>query len=205
MSAPRWSRERGTVAATATIVLAGMVGVAGLSALQVRKSINVSAQQRSHTQALYAAESGVAAASAFLRRRIAQGANWGAYVSASNSSPVAPTDIVGNTDAPGTGENPFAATQSASYDVTLLNNVDDPGFSAGTDSDGWLLLRSVGHGPDGARVVLEVMISGTTGAPAEAICVGYAQQGLTELGSGRNDCLADINSGDSATYTPGVP
>lgn len=197
------SHEQGSVVAIVTVILAGLVGVAGLSALQVRKSLGVAAHDRARSQALYAAESGLASATAFLRLRVAQGAFWSAYVSPSNSSPQSPTDILGNNDAPGTGDNPF--TTDTWYAVTILNNIDDPQFAAGSDGDGRLVIRSVGHSSGGARVVLEMMVAGETAAPADLLCVGYAQQGMSELGAGRNDCLSDINSGDSATYTPGVP
>jgi hypothetical protein len=42
------------------------------------------------------------------------------------------------------------------YEVTLFNNRSDPGYGAGDDQDGVIIIESTGHGPDGARVILEV-------------------------------------------------
>jgi Tfp pilus assembly protein PilX len=191
--------------AAALVVLLALVGVAGLSVLSVQRGLNVSGAARAQTQALMAAESGIAAGAAFLRTHIAQGTNWSAYVTPLNATPQSPALIVGNNALPGTGGNPFSPTMEIWYEVTLYNNVKDPGFAAGTDDDGILIVRSVGHGPDGARVIIEVEVSATATGTADATCVGYAQQGMSELNSGRNDCLGTINSTDTATMDFGGP
>jgi hypothetical protein len=188
--------------AAAVVVLLALVGVAGLSVLSVQRGLNVSGAQRAQSQALMAAESGIAAAAAFMRTHIAQGTNWSAYCSPSNSSPQSPTLIVGNNALPGTSGNPFTSTLEIWYEVTLYNNVQDPGFVGGTDDDAVMIVRSTGHGPDGARVILEVEITAVATGAADATCVGYAQQGLSELNSGRNDCLTSINSADTQNWTP---
>lgn len=207
-------RERGSVLATSAVVLAGLIGVAGLSVLTVQRSLGVSTQQRGHAQALHAAESGVAAAATFLRKHLALGSRWGAYVVASCSpkekdagtcSGVSPSDIVGNGALPGSADNQFGAGTEAWYEVTLFNNAADPGFAAGADGDGILIIRSTGHGPDGERVVLEVEVEGTASQAADQVCVGYAQQGMSELNSGRTDCANTFDFGTGATYTPSLP
>ena len=199
------NRQRGSVLATSAIVLAGLIGVAGLSVLSVQRGLGISGQQRSRTQALHAAEAGVAAAAAFLKRHIALGANWGAYVlpgcgttsPIGGGCPVMPAEIVGNAAPPGDANNPFGATAGAWYEVALYNNVTDPGFSVGSDTDAILIIRSTGYGPDGARVALEVEVGGTATTSVDVQCAGYSQQGMSEMNSGRNDCLGTINSTDS--------
>ena len=199
--------------ATSAVILAGLIGVAGLSVLSVQRSLGVSGQQRGHSQALHAAEAGIAAGATFLRRHLSVGSNWGAYVQI-NCSPkekdlgsctgVTPPDLVGNSALPGDPNNPFDPTANAWYEVTLFNNATDPKFGIGGDADGIIIMRSTWHGPDGARVVLEVEVGGSGSSNADAQCVGYGQAGMSELNSGRNDCLGAINSGDSATTDPGA-
>ena len=193
--------------ATSAVVLAGLIGVAGLSVLSVQRGLGVSGQQRSRAQALHAAEAGVAAAAAYLKRHIALGSNWTPYVVPScgtatppgGGCPVSPPEIVGNNRPPGDPDNPFAPTANAWYEVTLYNNIADPGFAAGRDNDAILIIRSTGYGPDGARVALEVEVGGTAQTSVDTQCAGYSQQGMSELNSGRNDCLGNIDSTDSAT------
>jgi hypothetical protein len=206
--------RRGSVLATSAVVLAGLIGVAGLSVLSVQRSLGVSGQQRGHAQALHAAEAGIASGATFLRKHLSLGSNWGAYVQV-NCSPkekdlgsctgVSPPDLVGNGALPGTPDNPFDPAANAWYEVVLLNNASDPKFALGGDGDAIIIMRSTGHGPDGARVVLEVEVGGTASKSADEQCVGYAQQGMSELNSGRNDCLGAINNADTATYTPTLP
>jgi hypothetical protein len=208
-------RERGSVLATSAVILAGLIGVAGLSVISVQRSLGVSGQQRGHSQALHAAEAGIAAGATFLRKHLSLGSNWGAYTLPSCSPAakdagtcvgVTPPDLVGNGAPPGDPSNPFGATTEAWYEVTLYNNASDPGFVAGTDADAIIVMRSTGRGPDGARVVLEVEVAGTaTGAAGGSCNAGYAgQQGLGALNSGVNDCTGTIDSGATGSYTPTI-
>jgi hypothetical protein len=209
--------QRGSVLATAVVVLAGLLGVAGLSVISVQRSLGVSGQQRGHAQALHASEAGVIAAAVFLRKHMVEGSSWGPYVVANctigingcpSGDPVAPLEIVGNFAAPGTQDNQFLPAAQAMYEVTLYNNPTDPQLAQGVDSDNVIVIRSVGRGPDGSRVVIEVEVEGTPGGSADSVCVGYAQQGLSELNSGRNDCFqglalqGDVDSSKVQRYTP---
>lgn len=205
--------ERGSVLATSAVILAGLIGVAGLSVISVQRSMGVSGQQRGHSQALHAAEAGVAAAATFLRTHIAQGSNWSAYTLPSCSpkekdlgtcAGVTPPDLVGNGALPGDANNPFDAASDAWYEVTLFNNAIDPKFGLGKDGDAIIVIRATGHGPDNARVVLEVEVAGTATQAADEMCGGYqGQQGMSELNSGRIDCgQGDIDSSDGTVYTP---
>jgi hypothetical protein len=206
--------------ATAAVVLAGLIGVAGLSVLSVQRSLGVSGQQRGHAQALHAAEAGVMAAAVFLRKHMVEGSGWSPYVAPDctvgpgncpGKNAVAPEEIVGNMQPPGAADNPFQPAAQAWYEITLYNNPSDPQIGPGKDSDNIIVIRSVGHGPDGARVVLEVEVEGTPGTATESLCVGYAQQGLSELNSGRNDCFrgvaaqGDVDSSQVQRYTPVPP
>lgn len=146
--------------AAATVVLAGLAIVAGFTIATVTRSTGVSAQNRGHAQALHAAEAGVEAAAAFLHDHFNNGNHWQAYVQPPdiNGNPVgvSPGAITGNGAGPGTPGNPFDAGALAWYEVTLFNNRSDPGYGAGDDQDGVIIIESTGHGPDGARVILEV-------------------------------------------------
>jgi len=151
------------VLATATVVLAGLVIIAGFTIATVSRSSGVSAQNRGHAQALHAAEAGVEAAATFLHNHFNNGNHWQAYVVPPdiNGDPVgvSPNAITGNGIGPGQPGNPFDATALAWYEITVFNNRQDPGFAIGEDQDGVIIIQSTGHGPDGARVVLEVQAS----------------------------------------------
>jgi hypothetical protein len=153
------------VLATASVVLAGLVIIAGFTIATVSRSSGVSAQNRGHAQALHAAEAGVEAAAAFLHDHFNNGNHWQAYVAPPdiNGDPVGVSvaAITGNGVAPGQPGNPFDATALAWYEITLFNNRQDPGFAIGEDQDGVIIIQSTGHGPDGARVVLEVQAKQT--------------------------------------------
>lgn len=208
-------RERGSVLATSAVILAGLIGVAGLSVISVQRSLGVSGQQRGHSQALHAAEAGIASGATFLRKHLSLGSNWGAYTVPSCSPTekdagtcvgVMPPDLYGNGLLPGDANNPFGAGTEAWYEVTLLNNATDPSFALGGDADAIIIMRSTGHGPDGARVVLEVEVAGTATTAAGGSCnAGYSgQQGLGALNSGVNDCTGTIDSGATGAYTPTI-
>lgn len=185
----------------ATLVLTGLVTLGGLTVLSVQGGVGAAGHARHKSTALYAAESGAAAAMDFLRSNVT-GGGWDAYVQPSNVNPLRPTQIVGNEAAPGEAGNLFAADVNAWYEVEILNNVDDGGFIAGDDDDKRVIIRSTGHGPNGAvaRVEWEVGVSSVRG---NRPCPSYGQKGMSEDGTGRNDCLTTIVSTDVATYTPG--
>jgi hypothetical protein len=188
--------------ATTMVILLAIGGVAALTVGAVSRGVQTAGHQVTDVQALHAAQSGVAAAAAFLRHHISQGQNWSAYVSPNNASPSSPEQIVGNGVESDDPTAPLTAVSSW-YEVTLLNNTDDPGYASGTDTDALIVIRSIGHGPDGARVVLEVEVVGDGVAPADSLCAGYAQQNLSELGAGRDDCLGEVHSGTVTEFSPG--
>lgn len=187
------------------IALTGLVALGSLTVLSVQGGIGAAGHARHSSSALYAAESGAAAAMDYLRRNIDATNFWGAFVEPNNAAPQSPGDIVGNGVRPGAAGNLFATDVNAWYEVTVLNNLEDAGFAAGDDTDGRVIIRATGHGPDGAVAEVEWMVavdSVNSGGPRP--CPGYGQKGMAEDGTGRNDCMGAVTATDVATYTPGA-
>jgi hypothetical protein len=196
-------RQRGSALVVTLIVLTGLVTLGGLTVLAVQGGIGAAGHERHRTTALYAAESGAAAAMDYLRHNVDSVTKWSAFVEPNNDVPQMPPDIVGNGVAHGTDGNLFSADTLAWYEVEILNNQDDAGFAAGDDRDGRVVIRATGYGPGGATAQVEwqvgVEVRGAGGRP----CPGYGQKGMAEDGAGRNDCLSTIVATDVATYAPG--
>lgn len=202
----RWRlqrRQRGSALVVALIVLTGLVALGGLTVLAVQGSVSSAGHARHRSTALYAAESGAAAAMDYVRRNVDTTTKWSAFVEPSNVSPQMPADIVGNGVVHGAPGNLFAPDIRAWYEVEILNNLDDDGYALGDDNDGRVIIRSTGHGPNGTVAQVEwqvgVQVTGAGGRP----CPGYGQKGMAEDGAGRNDCLTNIVATDVATYSPG--
>jgi hypothetical protein len=183
------------------VALTGLLGVGAFTVLSVQKGISQVGHERHDAVALYAAESGVAAAVDFLRRGYDGGSQWSAFVSPSNQEPLAPLEIPGNGVAPGSPGH--LAAGSSWYEVTILNNSDDAGFAAGLDADARIIIRSVGHGSGGSTAIVEVEVRPDGAAVLSGRpCPGYAQRGIAEDGAGRNDCLGALEH-ETAIFTPG--
>jgi hypothetical protein len=199
-------RERGNALLVALIALTGLISLAGLTVMSVQGGIATSGAERFNSIALYAAESGASAAMDTLRKELtcSVGCTFPSkFVSASNASPPKPTEIPGNQKQPGDPQNLFK--MNAWYEVEILNNRADPSFAAGADMDGDLIIRSTGHGPDGATAQVEWEINGNRATAASTPCPSYAQKDMAENGTGANDCLAAVSAAASATYRPGGP
>lgn len=196
-------RQRGSALVVCLIVLTGLITLGGLTVLAVQGGLSAAGHERHRSTALYAAESGAAAAMDYLRRNVDTTTKWSALVEPGNVAPQVPADIVGNGAPPGDARNLFGPDIRAWYEVELLNNLDDDGYAAGDDNDGRVIIRSTGHGPNGTVAQVEwqvgVQVTGAGGRP----CPGYGQKGLAEDGAGRNDCLTNIVATDVATYSPG--
>lgn len=199
---PARARERGNSMLLALIVLGALGTLSALTVVSVQGGLATAGNDRYHTIAVYAAESGGAAAMDFLRQNINQSTGWTAYVSPKNASPQQPA-FPGNNQAVGASGNVFTADTQAAYSVQILNNRNDPGYVAGTDSDKRVVIRSTGYGPNGAVAVIEWDISGAAALGIGRPCSVYSQKNESEDDSGRNDCLGVINTGDSATFRPG--
>lgn len=195
----RRNPERGNSLVLAMIVLTALGTLSVLTVFRVRGAIQTQSSDRFHSIALYAAESGAAAAMEYLRSAIDPTTGWTALVSANNDSPQAPSDIIGNDQPSGDADNPLSADLSAWYHVEIYNNRNDLGFAGGTDEDSRVIIRSTGHGPDGAIAIIEWEITSNV-LTMQRPCTNYAQKGQSEANAGTNDCLGTVNSGDTDSY-----
>jgi hypothetical protein len=144
------------------ITLTALLGIGAVTMLSVRSETQSAGEDRFEQLSLYAAESGAAMGMEFLRLNC----NFNLVVSPSNSAPVSPAAILGNFAPPGDPANVFAPELQSWYTVTILNNENDSGFTAGTDNDRDLILQVVGHGPNQAQSTIQVEISDAAcGAP----------------------------------------
>lgn len=187
----------------AMIVLTGLATLSGLTVVSVQGGISNAGNDRFHAQAVYAAESGGAAAMDFLRKNIDTTNGWSAYVTPNNASPVTPSGIPGNNIQPDQTGNVFSSNMQVWYSVQIYNNHSDPGFAAGSDSDKRVIVRSTGYGPNGAVATIEWDVSATNITGLGRPCPSYGQKDLSEDGAGRNDCLGTINTGDTQVFRPG--
>lgn len=179
------------------IVLTALGTLGMLTVLSVRGGVQTSANDRFHTIALYAAESGGAAAMEYLRSVIDPHAGWTNVLA---TGPVI-ADIPGNEKLPGDADNPFADDLRAHYRVEVYNNQSDSGYATGTDTDKRVVIRATGYGPDGAMAMIEWDVQ-AAGGLVRRPCPVYAQKGVSEDNSGRNDCLGTIDTSQSATFSP---
>jgi hypothetical protein len=167
---------------SALIAMLGM-GLRSISA--VRGDLRASGSDTFSRVALYAAERGAAAAVEMLRNHCSATEPFSAFVEPSNQAPQQPVDILGNGAAPGEPGNLFRPETGACYTVSLPNNRSDPGFAAGNDLDGQIIVRAVGTRPDQAQAIVEIEVRND-------VCLGqycdqdYAQRNLTA----RNDSNA---------------
>jgi hypothetical protein len=186
----------------AMIVLTGLATLSGLTVVSVQGGIATTGNDRFHSIAMYAAESGGAVAMDHLRKNVNLDSGWTLYVSPNNLSPVKPI-MPGNDARPGQTGNVFSPDTQAWYSVTILNNRTDAGYAAGTDEDDRVIIQSTGYGPNGAIAIVEWEITAANITGLGRPCPGYGQKGMSEDGSGRNDCLGVINTTDTATFRPG--
>ncbi len=186
----------------AMIVLTGLGALSALTVITVQSGSQTTSADRFHSIAVYAAESGGAAAMNWMRDNVDPTLGWSAVMEPNNTSLWSPTEIVGNNILPGATGNPFSDDVNAWYRVEIMNNRSDGGYTAGDDTDRRAVIRVTGHGPDGAIAIIEWDVMAGTDA-AQRPCTGYAQENLSEDNSGTNECLRNINtSGGAVTYTP---
>jgi hypothetical protein len=188
--------ERGNTVVLALIVLSALGTLGMLALTAARSSTKTTANDRFHAIALYAAESGGAAAMEYLRGNLDPTDNWSAMLASS-----AWEDITGNNIAAGGPGNPFSSDLPASYSVEILNNRSDSGFTSGTDTDKRVIIRSTGYGPDRAVAILEWEIQ-SSASTTQRPCPTYGQKGMSEDNSGRNDCLGAIDTTQAASFSP---
>jgi hypothetical protein len=202
MHAPRpRDPERGAALALTLIAVTALLGLAALTVLGVRTELVSSGQSRFSQAALYAAESGANAGMEFLRSNCSTTSLFGQWVSPSNETPLSPSQIFGNGVRPGGSGNAFRTDSDLWYEVTILNNMNDPGFETGTDTDGTVVLRATGYGPDNTVVAIELEIRNNE-------CLGqfcaseYAQRGVSARNDANAACSAQISSSTLRSFTP---
>ena len=195
-------RERGNSLVLAMVVLAALGTLSSLTVVSVQGGLATMGNDRFHAIAVYAAESGGAAAMDFLRANVNLTTGWKSYISPSNTSPPQP-NLPGNNQASGAAGNLFSADIQGWYSVQILNNRSDSGYATGDDNDKRVVIRSTGYGPNGAVAVVEWEITAQNVTGLGRPCSVYAQRNEAEDDSGRNDCLGTINTGDTATFRPG--
>jgi len=130
LRSPR-DRERGNSMVLALIVLAALGTLSALTVVSVEGGIATAGNDRFHTIAVYAAESGAAVAMDFLRKNINLATGWTSYVSAKNASPPQP-GLPGNNQQLGAAGNLFSADVPGWYSVQILNNRSDTGSASAT-------------------------------------------------------------------------
>ncbi len=185
------------------VSLVGLIGVGGVALLASQSDLSGTAHDRFQTVALHAAEAGVAAAMDALRGQHDPNDHWTTLVTPENHDVELCDTIAGNGVQPGEEGNMFSADRQSWYEVEIQNNVSDPGFATGEDDDSRVVIRSTGHGPNRARVILEVEVSGRNLlVDQNQMCAGYGQRGLDADGSGRDDCMGVVDSGSTATFRP---
>jgi len=127
------------------IVLVALGTIAGLTVISVQGGSTQVSAQRFSAMALYAAESGAAAAMDWLRARYGQGNGFTAALHEAQP----PAGIPGNGVRPGQPGNLLSDDQQGWYEVTLRNNAGDPG-KGNADTDAIIIIQVTGHGPNGA-------------------------------------------------------
>lgn len=193
MAPPRPSRardrQRGNTLLIALIVMSALATLGSLTVVSVQSSLKTSTNDRAQAIAMYAAESGAAVAMDYLRTRWSQDFKdgWKPPIPVPTASPwsnyVAPpgfflaTAIPGNNVPPEDPSSLFTKDQNASFQIQLLNNRDDPGYTAPfdlgnriNDQDGRIIIRSTGHGPQGSLAIIEWEVQRLPVCPATPAC-----------------------------------
>ena len=190
-------RERGNSLVLALVILTALGTLALLTVGSVRGGMKTTANDRFHAIAMYAAESGGAAAMEYLRTSMHSSTRWTTALQSSSW-----TNIPGNGAEPGDTANRFSADTQAWYEVEIRNNRGDPSPSWETvDGDGRVVIRATGHGPDGARAIVEWEVTADL-ATGSTPCRVYAMENQSEDNTGTNPCIGTIDTSQTATFTP---
>ncbi len=196
--------ERGAALIVALVAVTALLGIGMVTMLTVRSDTAASGADRFQQVALYAAESGAAAGMEFVRDKSDATTKFSAYVEPNNVSPQSPTGVLGNAVQPGETHNPFTDSPNTWYQVTILNNPEDSGFAAGNDTDGTIILRSTGHGPNQTQVTIEMIVRLGTGAadPGSVCRTDYAQGFDNSSNSNTAGCSAAISTATLRSANP---
>ena len=206
MGAGKRRGERGAAMIVVMVTLVALLGISAITILSIRSDTISAGQGRFDQAALYAAESGAYASVEYLRTRcVKPPTGFGAFVSASNSSPQSPADIPGNGKRPGVTGNPFDQASQQWYEITLYNNIDDSGFVAGNDADQTLVVRATGHGPNQSTAIIEVTVF-DPGCGALTCLQDSAQRSMSALNDANTVCGSQVSAvgvgGGARTFNP---
>jgi hypothetical protein len=190
--------QRGNSLVLALVILSALGTLATLTTASIKGAIQTAGTDKFHTIAVYAAESGGAAAMDYLRGVVDTQTGFTALLQTGATSPDA---IAGNNRLPGQAGNPFSSDLSAYYRVEIDNNRNDTGYATQTDTDHRVVIRATGYGPDGATAIIEWDVQ-SAGGRVRRPCPVYAQKGESEDNAGRNDCLGTIDTSQSAEFSP---
>lgn len=192
--------QRGSAVVLSLIVLTALGLLVGMTVMSVRGGLKTTANDKFHATAMYAAESGGAAAMEQLRSDMPQATKWTAYIDPAGT-PKAMTGLAGHAVLPGVAGNPFTEALGAWYEVEVINNRGDSGYIGGVDTDGRVVIRATGHGPDGAVAIIEWEVTAEPGVAANP-CRVYAMENQSEDNSGTNNCIGVVDTSQTASFTP---
>jgi hypothetical protein len=187
--------ERGAALVVSLITLTGLLAIGAITLLSVQSEIQSSGATRFEQTALYAAESGVAAGMEYLRTSCTETDLFTQVVEPNNVNPQSPPhpEIVGNGVRPGNAGNPFDPDTESWYQVTILNNYTDAELAIGRDSDGIVILRVTGYGPNQTQATIEVDVQNTQ--CIAAFCgADYTQQNASATNVANPACTAQATN-----------
>jgi Tfp pilus assembly protein PilX len=170
--------ERGAALIVAIIAVVALLGIGMVTMLAVRSDTSAGAADRFQQIALYAAESGAHAGIDFLSHNCQTNGNFFTQYLGTT-----PGGITGNTIAYGASGNPFSNMGSMAYTVTISNNTGEA--SATTDTDGTVVLHSIGYGPNNTQVTIEVEVSSPSCISTTCTSGDFAQKGNSSLGDSK--------------------
>jgi hypothetical protein len=170
--------ERGAALIVALVAVVALLGIGMVTMLAVRSDTSASASDRFQQIALYAAESGAHAGIDFLRGNCrTDNTFFSQYIGTT------PSGITGNGIKYGQAGNPFTASPETYYSVSVKNNVAES--TSATDTDGSVILHSVGYGPNNTQVTIEVEVSSPTCIASTCSTGDFAQKGNSSLGDSK--------------------
>ncbi|MBI4510320.1 MAG: pilus assembly PilX N-terminal domain-containing protein [Deltaproteobacteria bacterium] len=187
--------EHGGALIVSLITLVALLGIGGVTILAVQSELASAGHARFGQSALYAAESGVAAAMDFLRTRCDPTRLFTDTVNNQSSW----SGIYGNGKRYGQTGYPFSSDTQCWYEVDILNNESDPQYGSGVDSDGIVVVQVVGHGPNQSVSTLSVEVFNNSCQAASSTSTrcdaDYSQRGVNSMNSSNANCSSAVGGG----------
>lgn len=192
---PRSSRECGSALVVTLLALVALLGIGSVTLLAVQSEAQSAGQDRFNNVALYAAESGAAAAVEFLRDNCDPTRLFSAFVEPFNQNPQHPPGILDNGRRPAEKNvfRQFDPNSQAWYDISILSEITDPGYAIGDDTNGVVVVHAVGYGPNNTQATIEMEIRDDE-CLASACAAEYAQKGNSSLNSSNPACSQQVTA-----------